>query len=334
MHLNQLKNFQRVLIIRLSSLGDILLTTPFIRALKNFHPNLNIEFLLRQEYKDLLSGNPNISKLHLFTRNDFENLNLLNQLRKEHFDLIIDLQNNLRSGGIISKLHGVKIRFDKKSFQKLLLVKTKINLLRNALPIAVRYANLIEGLQLDDKGLDLFTDEQPSEEIRTAENLIGICPGARHFTKRWPAEYYSQLSRYLIQQGYNVVIFGGRIDKYICERIKKEVPEAINLCNDDNILQTASDMKLCKAIVCNDSGLMHTASAAGTKVISIFGSSVKEFGFAPYNCKSLILENNSLTCRPCSHIGRENCPEKHFACMKEIKPEFVFNELIKFLKND
>ncbi|MFN3695374.1 MAG: glycosyltransferase family 9 protein, partial [Ignavibacterium sp.] len=115
---------------------------------------------------------------------------------------------------------------------------------------------------------------------------------------------------------------------------KNEIPEVINLCNEDDILQTAADMKVCAAVICNDSGLMHAASAVGTSVLTIFGSSVKEFGFVPYNCKSLILENNSLSCRPCSHIGRESCPEKHFLCMKEIKPELVYNELIKFLKND
>jgi heptosyltransferase-2 len=334
LHLNRIKEFKRILIIRLSSLGDILLTTPFVRALKKFNPQLNIEFLLRQEYKDLLVMNPNINQLYFFTRNDFENLNLINKLRQQPFDLIIDLQNNLRSRGLISKLKGEKVKFDKKSFQKLLLVKTKINLLRNAPPIPVRYAQVIDGIELDDFGLDLFTDREPSEEIKSKENLIGICPGARHFTKRWPLEYYIELSKLLIQNKFNVVLFGGKIDKKICERIKKEIPQAINLCNEDDILQTAADMKLCKTIVCNDSGLMHTASAVGTKLLTIFGSSVKEFGFVPYNCKSLILENNSLGCRPCSHIGRESCPEKHFACMKEIKPEFVFNELIKFLKND
>ena len=89
-------------------------------------------------------------------------------------------------------------------------------------------------------------------------------------------------------------------------------PTAINLCNEDNILQTVTDMKKCRAIVCNDSGLMHAACAAGVPVVSFFGSTVKEFGFTPYNNKNLILENNSLSCRPCSHIGREKCPEIAF----------------------
>ncbi|MEJ5261192.1 MAG: glycosyltransferase family 9 protein [Ignavibacterium sp.] len=331
---NKLASINKVLIIRLSSLGDILLTTPLIRALKKINPQLEIDFLLRQEYKDVLSLNPNLHELFFFTRNDFENLKILNHLREKNYNLIIDLQNNLRSRGITSKLKGEKVRFDKKSFQKILLVKTKINLLRNEPPIPVRYAKVIEGLTLDNFGLELFTDKTPSAVIQNKNNLIGLCPGARHFTKRWPVEYYIQLGKYLIQNNFDVVLFGGKIDSEICKKINQEIPEVVNLQNDDDILQTAADMKLCKAIVCNDSGLMHTAAAVGVKVLTIFGSSIKEFGFAPYNAKSLLIENNSLSCRPCSHIGRENCPEKHFACMKEIKPEFVFNELIKFIKND
>lgn len=334
MDLNKLSFVKKILIIRLSSLGDILLTTPFIRALKNFNPSLKIDFLLRSEYQDVLKFNPNLNELFFYTRNDFENLNLIRKLGENQYDLIVDLQNNFRSRGILSKLKGEKIRFDKKSVQKILLIKAKINLLKNSPPIPIRYAEVIEGLQLDNSGLELFTDREPSSNIKSKNNLVGICPGARHFTKRWPVEYYIQLSRFLIQNNFNVVLFGGKIDREICKQIEREAPDVLNLQNDDDILQTASDMKLCSAVVCNDSGLMHAASAVGVKVLTIFGSSVREFGFAPYNCKSLLIENNSLSCRPCSHIGRDSCPEKHFACMKDIKPEFVFNELIKFIKND
>ncbi len=334
MNILKLAEVNKVLVIRLSSLGDILLTTPLLRALKNLNPNLSIDFLLRQEYVEALELNPNINQLFFFTRNDFENLKLLNQLSGKKYDLIIDLQNNLRSRGIVSKLKGNKLRFDKKSFQKILLVKTKINLLKTAPPIPVRYASVIDGLELDSKGLELITDKQPSAILKSKNNLIGISPGSRHFTKRWPAEYFIQLSRFLLQNNFNVVIFGGKSDSEICRYINQQIPEIINLQNDNDLLQTAADMKLCSAVVCNDSGMMHTASAVGVKVLAIFGSSVKEFGFAPYNCKSLILENNSLSCRPCSHIGRESCPEMHFRCMKEIKPEFVYNELLKFLKYD
>ncbi len=128
-------------------------------------------------------------------------------------------------------------------------------------------------------------------------------------------------------------MFGGRIDKQLCEEISNEIPGSINLANEDDLLQTAANMKMCKAIICNDSGLMHVASSTNTKVVAIFGSTVKEFGFTPYNCDDLILENKSLTCRPCSHIGRSSCPKKHFKCMREISPELVFEKVKVSLKS-
>ena len=193
--------------------------------------------------------------------------------------------------------------------------------------IPIRYSNTIKNLRLDGQGLDLFTNKSPNPEIVRKTNLIGFCPGARHFTKRWPKEYYVELGNKLVHNNYTIVLFGGKIDRDICVELTSEIPGTINLSNDDDLLQTAADMKLCTAVVCNDSGLMHTATAVGPKVITIFGSTVKEFGFAPYNCTNLILENKSLNCRPCSHIGRSDCPKKHFDCMKSIKPEFVFEQL-------
>ena len=207
----------------------------------------------------------------------------------------------------------------------------KINKLKEAPPIPVRYADTIQNLKLDEQGLDLFTDKSANTVLVGKNNLIGFCPGARHFTKRWPTEYFVELGNKLTQNDYRIVLFGGKIDKEICTELAAKICGAINLSNNDELLQTAADMKLCKAVVCNDSGLMHTASATGTKVIAIFGSTVKEFGFTPFNCDHLILENNLLTCRPCSHIGRSYCPKKHFECMKSINPEFVLEQLKSFL---
>ena len=147
----------------------------------------------------------------------------------------------------------------------------------------------------------------------------------------WPKEYYIELGKRLTQSGVNIVLFVGKDDKEICKEISSSLSNCTNLCNDNDILQTAADMKLCKTIICNDSGLMHAACAVKVPVIAIFGSTVKEFGFIPYECKNLVLENKSLTCRPCSHIGRSSCPKLHFKCMKEITPQLVYNSLINFL---
>jgi heptosyltransferase-2 len=287
--------------------------------------------LIREEYADVIKLNPYIDGKSFFSKEVKDNYGLIKELRIKNYELVIDLQNNLRSKKVVSTLKINSIKFDKRSFDKFLLVNFKINKLREEQQIPVRYSNTIQNLKLDEKGLDLFTDKSANVNLIGKNNLIGFCPGARHFTKRWPKEYFIELGNKLEQSGYIIVLFGGKIDKEICAEIHKALPSPINLSNNDDLLQTAAEMKLCKAVVCNDSGLMHTASAAGTNVIAIFGSTVKEFGFAPYNCSNLILENNSLTCRPCSHIGRSDCPKKHFDCMKSIKPEFVFEKLKVFL---
>ena len=327
MTVQELSKFNNILIIRLSSLGDILLTTPLVRSIKTQFPNIKIDMLIREEYLDVIKLNPYLANKVLFKKHGNNDKELSEQLKNNGYELVIDLQNNIRSQKIVSSLNIKNLKFDKKSLNKFLLVNLKINKLKGSPQIPIRYSNTIRNLKLDIQGLDLFTDKSPNPEIVGKTNLIGFCPGARHFTKRWPKEYFVELGKKLIHNNFTLVLFGGKIDKEICAELTAEIPGTINLSNDDDLLQTATDMKLCTAVVCNDSGLMHTASAVGKKVVAIFGSTVKEFGFAPYNCTNLILENNSLNCRPCSHIGRSDCPKKHFDCMNSIKPEFVFEQL-------
>ena len=163
-----------------------------------------------------------------------------------------------------------KVRFNKLSWQKFLLVKFKINKLSDAPPIPERYASAIDDFKLDNDGLDLFTNNKPSNSLVELTKLVGFCPGSRHYTKMWPKEYYIELGKKLIDDGFNLVLFGGKDDKEICDEISSNVSKCINLCNDNNILQTAADMKMCRTIICNDSGLMHAACAVKVPVISNF----------------------------------------------------------------
>lgn len=323
-------SFQKILIVRLSSLGDVLLTTPLLRSLKKSHPQSQIDFLVREEYKDVLVNNPNITNLIILKRN--EPLSKIKKLLiQNQYEFVIDLQNNLRSRNLVSELNCPKVRFKKLTWKKLLLVKMKINKLKDASPIPIRYASAIKNFKLDEEGLDLFTNKKPTEKLIGKTNTIGFCPGSKHFTKMWPKEYFIELGNKLHESGYQIILLGGRDDKKICQEISSGTKNSLDLSNDNDILQTAADMKFCKAIVCNDSGLMHTACAVKIPVAAIFGSTVKEFGFFPYGCKNLVLENKSLSCRPCSHIGRSSCPKHHFKCMKEITPQFVFSNLMQFL---
>jgi lipopolysaccharide heptosyltransferase II len=142
----------------------------------------------------------------------------------------------------------------------------------------------------------------------------------------WPQKYYIDLGNYLVKSGRTVVLFGGKDDKEICGEIAAEIHGAINLFNDNDLFKTAVDMKKCSALICNDSGMMHVACALKVPVVAIFGSTVSYFGFTPYKNKSIVLENESLSCRPCSHIGKDACPKHHFKCMTEITPLSAFNK--------
>lgn len=308
-------------------MGDILLTTPLLRTLRKYNEGIKIDFVLREQYQDTLRFNPHVWDLMLYKKPD--NKDLFTSLKAKKYDLIVDLQNNMRSKELVKKLNAPVLKFHKRSIDKFLLVNFKVNRLKNAPQIPLRYAASIPGLTLDDEGLELFlpAGEMEFGKFEPGEKYIGLCPGSRHFTKMWPPEYFVELGVLLSSEGYKVLLFGGRSDREICSRISASIPDSADLSNEDDLFATASGMKACSAVICNDSGMMHTACAVRTPVIALFGSTVREFGFAPYNNKNLILENNSLSCRPCSHIGRDKCPLGHFKCMREITPATVLNNV-------
>ncbi len=169
--------------------------------------------------------------------------------------------------------------------------------------------------------------------LKTRTNVLVLLPAQGTIQKCGRKIILLNLGKSLEDRGFKIVLFGGKDDKNICAEIGSELKNAIDLSNNDDILQTAADMKECKAIICNDSGLMHTACAENIPVLAIFGSTVKEFGFTPYKNSNLILENNSLSCRPCSHIGRDKCPKRHFKCMLELTPELAIEKLNELIEN-
>lgn len=310
-------------------MGDVILTTPVIRALKKKFTNSKIDFLVKPQYLDVIRYNPNVNETFEFV---VEKSNeLLKQLKQNRYDAVVDLQNNFRSRKITYQLNSTVFRFKKLTLKKFLLVHFKMNLLKNSKTITERYAAAVPDLQLDDKGLEIFFPDKIQSKLDKKNEIIGFCPGSKHYTKRWLAEYFIELGKKLTAHKFTIALFGGRDDREICFNISKQIPNCINLQNEDDILETAANMKECKLIISNDSGLMHTASAVGVPVAALFGSSVKEFGFVPYGIKNLILENKSLSCRPCSHIGKENCPRKHFRCMKDLTPEFVYENILRFI---
>jgi len=168
-------------------------------------------------------------------------------------------------------------------------------------------------------------------KLNRFEKVIGLCPGARHFSKRWPGDRYARVGAAFAQKmDAKVLLFGGPTDTALCNQIAWDInnqagsERATSLCGQFSLLETGAAMEYCDVIITNDTGLMHIAVAMHRKIVAVFGSTVKEFGFFPYDPSAIVLETNGLACRPCSHIGLSECPEKHFRCMTEINPDQVF----------
>lgn len=315
---------KKILIIRFSSIGDIVLTTPVVRCLKTQQPDIEIHYLTKKSFKALLENNPFISKIHCIEKDVKE---IENELKAENFDAIVDLHNNLRSLQIKRMLRKPATVFKKLNFRKWLLVQFKINVMP---PVHVvdRYLQTVAhwGIKNDQKGLDYFIPEKdevaplllpPSHQ----QGYIGFVIGAKHFTKQLPLEKLISICRKINQP---LILLGGKEDRARGEAICKAVGKlAYNACGIYNLNQSASLVKQATRIISHDTGLMHIAAAFKKEIISVWGNTVPAFGFTPYGAApaSTIIEVNGLSCRPCSKIGYDKCPKGHFKCMKEINEE-------------
>ncbi|MCX7875022.1 MAG: glycosyltransferase family 9 protein [Melioribacteraceae bacterium] len=304
-----------------------MLTTPIVRALKRKHENSEIDFLVKKEFSDVYKFNPYLNEVIEFNKNDFSEI----KKKLNKYNLIIDLQNNLNSKRLTFNHKSTVYKFRKPTLKKLILVNFKVDLLKKENTIVERYANAAK-LNLDDFGLDIFYNGKKIEREPNERKIIGICPGAKHRTKRWLTEYFIDIGNKLVELGYEIAIFGGTSEKELCDEINKGIKNSTNYQNNNELFETALNMKSCSLIITNDSGLMHLAAAINIPIVAIFGSTVKSFGFVPYKVKNLIIENNSIDCRPCSHIGKNDCPKRHFKCMRDITPESVLSQIKIFLK--
>lgn len=312
---------KKILIIRFSSIGDIVLTTPVIRCLKIQQPDTEIHYLSKKPFQSLLENNPYITKVHTIEKDVKEIAALLKQ---ENFDHIVDLHNNLRSMHIKRILGKPATVFKKLNFKKWLLVNFKINAMP-AVHVVDRYMQTIEkfGIKNDQKGLDYFIPKK--DEVNTQafpvthqNGYIGFVIGAKHFTKQLPNEKIISICKKINQP---IVLLGGKEDAERGALISKAAGSTIyNACGLYNLNQSASIIKQASKIISHDTGLMHIAAAFQKEIISVWGNTVPAFGFTPYlpDPASRIVEVKGLSCRPCSKIGYNKCPKGHFKCMNEI----------------
>ena len=316
----------KILVLRFSSIGDIVLTTPVVRQLKTQVPGAQVHFATKPAYRSLLEANPYVDRTHVLSGSLGE---LVRELRAERFDFIVDLHNNLRTRLIRLQLPGVLGRaFDKLNFQKWLLVNFKINQLP-PVHIVDRYraAAAPFGIRDDGGGLDYFIP--PGQEVEVAAALptgfragqyVAVAIGAQHATKRLPVEKLIELVAKLTP--HPVVLLGGPEDEstgHIIElAFQKPISSLIyNACGQFSLHQSASLVRQSAFVVSHDTGLMHIAAAFGKEIFSVWGNTVPQFGMYPYRTPFQVLEVPGLSCRPCSKIGFAKCPQGHFRCMRD-----------------
>lgn len=320
---------KKILVVRFSSIGDIILTTPVLRSIKSARPDWELHYFTKAAYQDLLRHNPYVDQLHLLQSPLSKQIQ---DLRAENFDHIIDLHHNLRTLRIKWGLRIPSSSFSKHNLAKYMMVRLKRT--SPAIPHVVdRYGGTLKdvGLSLDGGGLDFFLPEGMEEWAKQClleagvsseqGDTLAVVLGATFRTKRWLTNHFIQTLQGLSR---SVLLLGGKDARKEADQLigALSVP-LMDAVGKFGILQSAALMKQCSEVLTHDTGLMHIAAAWGMDIYSIWGSTVPEFGMRPYQSPHRLIENTDLNCRPCSKIGFDRCPKGHFRCMEEIHPERV-----------
>ena len=313
----------KILVVRFSSIGDIVLTTPVVRILKK-QVNAEVHFLTKTVYVSLLKNNPYIDSVYQIEHSINE---VVADLKKEKYDYVIDLHNNLRTQILKLRLGVPSRSFNKLNMEKFMLTTFKLDSLPEV-HIVDRYLNTIThlGVQNDNEGLDFFLkDEDKVDLSRFPNSFIAFVIGGQHATKMLPTEKIISIINKLNE---SVVLIGGKEDLERGEQIIAATENTFNSCGKYNINQSAYLVKNAKHVITHDTGMMHIAAAFKKKIYSVWGNTAPGFGMYPYlsDSHSKIIEVKDLSCRPCSKIGYAKCPKGHFKCMQEIDENFFLSE--------
>jgi lipopolysaccharide heptosyltransferase II len=338
------------LVIRLSSVGDIVLTSPLLRALRARFPDTTIDVLVKSSYVGLVRHNPHVTRVIEFPDRGtlIDALAVRQEILERPYDLVVDAHDSLRSRVLTAGMRNV-VRINKRKIPRTFLVHGKVDLYARfggSPDVPARCIEPVAHLGVTDDGLppEVFFPPEMSETVAVMlegegiprdARVLGLCPSSRHINKRWPAERYAEAAAQIAGAlNVPVVIFGSAEERTqsvgIVELIRRLSPavKVANLAGWLTLAETAAAIDRCAVVITNDTGLMHIASARSRPLVAIFGPTVKQFGFFPRGGASRVLETQGLACRPCTHIGLPYCPQKHFTCMNSITVASVVREAL------
>jgi heptosyltransferase-2 len=324
-----------ILIVRFSSIGDLLLTTPLLRALRTRHPEARITCVLREDMADTLRHNPRIDRL-ITWRHGTPLSALGRQLREEPWTHRLDLHGSLRSHALRRLVGGRWTGYPKHRLRRALLIRTHRARGGDLGPVAERYFAAA-------RDLDVFPDGGPAEFFTTPEAdreaaafltthrlgelrpIVAVAPGAAHFTKRWPAAHWEALAARL-PATHDLLVLGGPAERELGERIVAAAGRGASAAGQFSLIGSGALLKRAAALVAGDTGVLHLATAVGTPAVALYGPTVREFGFFPYHAQAVVVERD-LRCRPCTAHGGPACPLGHLHCLVQIEPTAVLTAL-------
>jgi lipopolysaccharide heptosyltransferase II len=349
---------EKVLIIKLSAIGDVVMATPAFAAIRRKHPSAHISILIGEWAKPVVENNPNIDEIISVDENIFWKrkviglIGLFSKLHKQHFKVIYIMHwSNLFN--LFAFLLGAeeRIGFDRFGKSKFLTRKVPFSEGVKGIHTVERYLMLVEEkLNGLNKEMEIYlTEDEISRgekileeyNINKSGKIIGIAPGggenpkSRMFIRRWPREYFISLGRKIISElGVPILLFGNVLERSLCDDIENRIDKksmVINLAGKTTLREVAAIMKKCSLVITNDSGLLHLAAAAGTNTISLFGPT------APWDKVPISLRNThfffykNYSCSPCYKYGKfPHC--KEISCLRSIHPEEVFCKIAELLR--
>ena len=318
----------RILCVRFSSIGDVLLTTPLVRALHRRHPEAELYFVTKQAMAPLVVENPHLTRVIELQPHE-RITDFARRLRALGPTHGLDLHGSLRSTALRWLVPSHWSGYSKRKFARTTLIATKINVYGKQVPVPERYFEAARALDVEADGgpPEFFLAPAARAHIMhwLAEVGLGqkpfavVAPGAAHATKRWPIQHWQVLTERLQRLGFAIIAVGGPGDRELATALGSSV---INVAGEFALQETGACLARAAVVVSGDTGVMHMATAVGTPVVALFGPTVEPFGFFPYTKRATILERD-LNCRPCSAMGTERCPLGHHRCLADIVPDDV-----------
>jgi heptosyltransferase-2 len=332
-----------ILAVRFSAIGDILLTTPLLRALRAANPGARISVLTKSQFAPLLSHNPHLNEVIGIEPGEGIAA-VARRIRGIRYSHMLDLHGSLRSRLLRRLVPGPWTTYRKRRAARAALIVAKRDFYRDAPPMPERYFEAAEplGIAPDGGPPDFFLGEAADgraaarlAQLGLAQDgrpLVAMAPGAAHATKRWPAEAWTSLARRVAATGADVVLLGGPGDVATAELVAERAGVSVaSLAGVLGLQETGAVIRRAEVLVSGDTGLMHMATGVGTPVVALFGPTVRQFGFFPYNAEHSAVVELELACRPCSAQGGRACPLGHHRCLRAIAAEDVFERLCEAL---